>query len=490
MKTISELVGETINEYSNRIAINYKREYLTYNDLDRKIAQFSHILLENDINYQDRVAIFLPNNPSFIISFFAIVKIRASAVAFNINYKKDELRNYLKFCRIKYIIFDKQNEDKCKSAIQNSSVKFISIDNSSLAIKSDRKLYKKINIELASKDEVLYQLSSGSIGKPKVIIRNHFNLLSEVKSISETLKILGNDKIFCVAPLSHAYAFVPAMMTSVCLGATIVLVDNLNPRRILDTLQQKKVTIFYAFPYVLDSLSRIPFIGKVNLPNLRFCFSAGISLPAEVAKRFYTRFGLYPRNFYGTSETGCISINLNENIETALDSVGLPLNCTKVKIMLENGKIAEAGKIGEIIIKTPTCGRWYYIGNNKKKSLLKNGFFYTGDIGKIDKKGNLYILGRNPSFINVAGAKVDPKEVEEVLKGYPGIKEVVVIGFLDRLRGEAVKAIIVSEGKASDKKSILKYCRIKISDFKVPRVIEFRNKLPKSALGKILKDYV
>jgi len=239
------------------------------------------------------------------------------------------------------------------------------------------------------------------------------------------------------------------------------------------------------FSMLADVLMR----QRPKIPSLRYCFSAGISLPPEVSKKFYLKFGVFVRDLYGTSETGCISINLNKRIETTLNSVGLPIIGTKVEVTLEDANKAKIGQTGEIAVRTPTCGRWYYIGN-AKRPLLKDGYFYTGDMGKKDKKANLYILGRKTTFINVAGAKVDPKEVEEILKKHPGVKQAVVLGFPDKLRGEVVKAVIVPKNISLYKHSLLKYCRERLADFKIPRVIDFRDKLPRSSLGKVLKGYL
>jgi long-chain acyl-CoA synthetase len=340
-----------------------------------------------------------------------------------------------------------------------------------------------------SDDEALYQFSSGSTVKPKLAGRTHYNILSEAENVCKTIGISRKDKLLCAVPLFHAYGFGTVMTPSIYAGATLILINKFNPRRVLNMLKNERITMFFGVPYMFSLLFDIAADKKIELLNLKYCFSAGISLPPEVSRNFYRKFGVFVRDLYGTTETGCISVNLNKDVGGTLDSVGLPIKGTKVNIKGEDEKKARIGENGEIIVKTPTCGRWYYI-ENAKKPIAKNGYLYTGDIGKKDRKGNLYIVGRKTSFINVAGAKVDPVEVEEVIRKYPGIKDVAVLGYQDKLRGEVVKAVIVSNGAALDKKSILKYCRNKIADFKVPRIIEARDKLPRSPLGKLLKGYL
>ncbi len=491
MKVLSELIKATAKRFGHNMSIIYGKESLTYSDLSRGIDIFAECLLNNGINYQDKVAVFLSNNPLFIITFFALAKIGGIAITLNTNYKEEELKSYLKGMSVKYLISDLRLKDRCEKAIYGMSINLIIIDSKVIYPKILRRLNKNyhINIRINPDDEVLQQFSSGSTGKPKRVGRTHFNILSEAKSVSRTIGISSKDRILCSVPLFHAYGFGSAMLPSIYSGAQLILLDKFSPRKILNILKKEKIIIFFGVPYMFSMLADVLMKEKAKIPSLRYCFSAGISLPPEVSKKFYRKFGVFVRDLYGTSETGCISVNLNKRIETTLNSVGLPIVGTKVEVTLEDANKAKGGQAGEIAVKTPTCGRWYYIGN-AKRPLLKDGYFYTGDIGKKDKRANLYILGRKTTFINVAGAKVDPKEVEEILKKHPGVKEAVVLGFPDKLRGEVVRAVVVAKNVSLYKHSLLKYCRERLANFKVPRVIEFRDKLPKSSLGKVLKGYL
>ncbi len=488
MKVLPELIKATAKRFRHNISIIYDKESLTYSDLSRGIDIFAGYLLNNGINYQDKVAVFLSNNPLFIITFFAIAKIGAIAITLNTNYKEEELRSYLKGMSVKYLMLDVQLKDKCGKAIYGTAINLIIMNSKVIYPKISRRVDKNYNIDIRinTDDEVLQQFSSGSTGKPKRVGRTHFNILSEARSVSKTIGISSKDKILCAVPLFHAYGFGSAMLPSIYSGAKLILLDKFNPRRVLGILKKEKITILFGVPYMFSMLADVLMKKRPKIPSLRYCFSAGISLPPEVSKKFYRKFGVFVRDLYGTSETGCISVNLNKGIETTLNSVGLPIIGTKVEVILEDANKAKVGQTGEIAVKTPTCGRRYYI-ENTNKPLLKDSYFYTGDIGKKDKKGGLYILGRKTNFINVAGTKVDPKEVEDLLKKHPAVKEAVVLGFPDKLRGEVVRAVVVPKNASLRKNSILKHCREKLADFKVPRVIEFRDKLPRNSLGKMLK---
>ncbi len=474
---LADLIKTTAKRFGHNIAVIYGKESLTYSELDRKINIFAEYLLNSGIRCQDKVAIFLSNNPLFVIAFFAVAKVGAIAITLNTNYKEEEVRSYLKGVSVKYLISDVRLKDRCEKAIYGMAINHIIIDSKVIYTKISGRLNKNyhFDIRINPDDEVLEQFSSGSTGKPKRVGRTHFNILSEAKSVSRSIGISSKDKILCAVPLFHAYGFGSAMLPSIYSGAQLILLDKFSPRKILNILKKAKITIFFGVPYMFSMLADVLTKEKPKIPSLRYCFSAGISLPPEVSRKFYLKFGVFVRDLYGTSETGCVSINLNKRIENTLNSVGLPIKGTRVEI-----------REGDVTVKTPTCGSWYYIGNTKKP-LLKDGYFYTGDIGKKDKKANLYILGRKTTFINVAGAKVDPKEVEEILKKHPQVKEAVVLGFPDKLRGEVVRAVVVAKNVSLCKNSLLKYCRKRLADFKVPRLIEFRDRLPKSSLGKVLK---
>lgn len=491
MKLISELLISTAKRCPDREAVVCGQERLSYRDLAQGVNGFVRVLLERGLGYQDRVAVFLPNSPLFMICFFALAKIGAIALTFNINYKEEELRSYLIAQGVKYIISDGQRKDICEKAAEEIPVKIVMMDYDfdQNDIKTKRQYNRYSAIEVGADTEALWQFSSGSTGRPKIAARTHFNIITEAQSISKTIGINAGDKVFCAVPLFHAYGFGSAMMASVYKGATLILIDRFHPREILDILEKERVTIFFGVPYMFSILADIDKKKNNKFDCLRYCFSAGISLPKEVSRKFYKKFGIYVRDLYGTTETGCISINLNEGIHKTLDSVGLPIKGTRIEVVLENSNKAKIGQIGEVVVKTPTCAQKYYLGN-LTKPLLKRGSFYTGDLGKKDKSGNLYLTGRKTSFINVAGAKVDPREVEETLRKYPGVKEAAVVGSPDKLRGEIIRAFVVLNGRSPAAKDLLIYCRKKLADFKVPRLIEFRKELPRSSLGKILKGYL
>lgn len=457
METIAQFVKQKCKINAQNIAIGCNGKYLTYADLCNEIEKIKVFLRKKNIAPNDEVALCLPNSPLFVAAFFAIAGLGGIATTLNVNYKKEEINRYLDSNRIKYFTSEQFYE-----AIDSKE--------------NGHESYRGKNWEKDA--EVLRQFSSGSTGVPKKIGRNHNHILSEAKAISRALQLSPSDTIFCPVPLFHAYGFGCGMMASLYSGATLMLTDRFNPHRIIDIFQEEKITIFFGVPYMFKMLSKAMVNEKMKVSSLRYCFSAGISLPASVAREFYDTFGIFPRELYGTTETGCLSINLNEDIEKNLDSIGKPIEKVEIGVTSDH----------ELQIKTPAMGQYYYFKDGTVSPVAKGGYFYPGDIGRKDKTGNISITGRKTKFINVAGTKVDPFEVEEVLRSHPLIKDAAVLGAPDELRGESVKAFIVLVNRrVVARKEVVQYCRTQLADFKVPRIIEIRDSIPVSPLGKVLK---
>lgn len=455
IKTIIDLLEYRVKKNSRHIAFMDNGSKFSYSDLYSKINIIEKELLENKVYPQSIAAILMPSNFQFIATFFSVAKIGAVAFILNVNYGNEEVNRYLKDAQAGIYISHKIKK-----------------------INGDKYINKRIKDRAVScNDEVLHQFSSGSSGTPKRVARTHYNILSEVESISCALKLSSRDKILCPVPLFHAYGFSCGMMASLYAGAILVLVNKFNPRSIITMLERENISIFLGVPYMFDMLSRVRISKKIRFGSLRCCLSSGISLSSEIARKFYRRFGVFPRQLYGATEIGVIAINLNENIRDSLDSVGKPIGDVKMRV----------NSSGEIVVNGPSVGKCYYDGGNHTKPLLRNGYFFTGDLGEIDKHGNIYLRGRKTSFINVAGTKVDPREVEEILKEHPAVKDAVVIGVPDKLRGEIIKAVIVLENNSISLDEIRKYCHARIASFKLPRIIELRNEIPISMLGKVLK---
>lgn len=480
-----------------------KREALVFNnrafssgELYENVEKLCHTLKNFGIGSRHRVGILFGNTPLFVCSLLAVTRIRASAVLFSTHFKKYELENYIKDSYIRFIISDQKTVD----LIQELSYEKKQVYDESVSDFGDLKIW-----ELSRQDETsdmipvpenwedkefTLQFTSGVGGKSKIVPRSYLSVLDEIINYVKITNLTSEDVVVCPAPFFHAYGLINGFLAPFYQGATAILMERFIPNDFIKLVKKYKPTIFIGVPFMYDMLSQTYLAQAVDFSSLRICFSAGGKLSMEVARRFTDRFGVRINQQYGSTETGTMSVNLYWDGFDDVNSVGRPLPGREMKTVDEADQDVPVGKEGEIKIRSlgTTSGYLHLEELNKQK--FKNGWYLTGDIGYMDANGNIFITGRKSFFINVAGLKVDPFEVERMLLSNRCIKECAVVGKEDKTTNrEIVKAFVVLEQEI-DVKDIKGFCKEKLADYKVPREIEFVKELPKSPTGKILKKYL
>ena len=483
---ISNILYENIDKNENRTALIEGDYRLSYSDLCRIINSLSDYLLRSGIKKGDKVCLYLPNSAEFVAGFFSITSIGAVCVPVNAKYKTSELKQYISYSDANFLLSSTGLLEVTGNI--NPGVKTIVIkgESASWDITNKEEINFEINESITEEDKAIYLFSTGSTGVPKCIARSHKNLLALAENHTSTVGWDSSDKILFVIPISHTYAF-GNLISALKIGATIYLIEDFNRKAVVDTIVDEKITIFPAVPFMLDILSKYQAAKGRKYNNLKHVISAGAPLSETISREYFNTFGIYPRQLYGSSETGVISINMAEEIEKKIQSVGRPVNNVEVKIVDEENKILDSDQPGEIIVKSPSMTDSYENLPVESGKAFRDGYYYTGDIGKKDAEGYIYITGRKKLFINISGQKVDPTEVENVILLNENVSEAVVIGRKNKSGIEYVAAYIVSKEnlKGSD---IIEFCRDKISDIKIPTAISFVDEIPKSPTGKILRE--
>lgn len=487
MITVSDLFLSTVEKHSDRIAVVEGVIRVTYKTLDLMIRSLSSFLSSRGIGYGDRVAILLPNSIEFITSFFSIASIGGISVPINTQYKEDELRFYVAHSQIKTLIA----EDRLKSVARNvttgtgASVVIIKGDKTDWSF-SEGNIENNVKASINPSDEAIYLYSTGSTGKPKRVSRTHFNLIALADNHTQTIGWTEKDRILLTVPLPHTYGF-GNFISAVKVGASMYVLGEFNRNKVIDLIDKESITVFPAVPFMLSVIAQTFLPKPRDFSSLRLIISAGAPLSKETFHKCREKLGIYPRQFYGSTETGVISINLGD--EKRFDSVGLPVKNVEAKVFREDGTEADVNEVGEIAVKSPSITTGYYGLPEETEKAFRGGYYFTGDLGKIDEEGYIYIVGRKKLLINVAGNKVDPIEVENLLLKHPKIKEAVVLGVKDNHGNESVKAVIAPR-ENMEAKEVYDHCKGHISDFKIPRIVEFRNEIPKSPTGKVLREYL
>ena len=286
----------------------------------------------------------------------------------------------------------------------------------------------------------------------------------------------------------HAFAETVCMLMPVFLGADIVIVEKFLPEKLLRTIQEKNVTFFAGVPTMYTALLNVKNRDQYDLSHLKLCLSGGAAMPQQTMKDFEETFNVTIIEGNGPTETSPVAYaNPPKGIRKS-GSVGLPIPGTDVKIVDEDDNELPRGEIGEIAVQGDNVMKGYFKKPEATKKALRGGWFHTGDLGKMDEDGYIYIVDRKKDMINVGGMNVYPREIEEQLYKHPKILEAAVVATKDELRGEIPKAVVVlKEGETATEREIRTYCMEYFANYKIPKLVDFVDELPKGATGKIDK---
>jgi len=482
MRTLPELFAQVTNAHAVRPAVVSDAQALTFAELRERVMTLAAELMRRGIRTGERVGILLRNSPEFIIGYWAAVNAGAVAVPLNDHYQHNEILSFIDDCELKLLLTDESFRALCESVLPHATPPCTLL----LAETWDI-LPRTTAPALPAVDPgapVMLQFSSGSTGSPKRIWRSHTQILWELDAIVQTLGLSRTDRFLGVAPFSHVNGLVRTMLASLRAGATVYPVPHFERQPVADLIERAHISVFIAVPFMFITLAHSRFARVPDFSSLRLCISASAPLPTKFNKEFQARFGIHIRQLYGSTETGTMSVNLSADIAASLDSVGMPLPGIRFAIADERGQRVETGAVGEVLVASPGAITGYGGLPELNAQVFREGYFCTGDLGKLDAEGRLRLLGRLEFSINKGGFKIDPREVEDVLEAHPAVEEVAVVGVATAYGDEKVKAVIVLRGPCTEVE-LAEFCRGKIADFKVPSVFEFRAELPKSPTGKL-----
>jgi long-chain acyl-CoA synthetase len=313
---------------------------------------------------------------------------------------------------------------------------------------------------------------------PKGVLRTEADLAEEARNVAAALCLTPEDAVLCATPVFHSFA---SGLLTACLyaGATCLLMDRLAPATLLDLAVRHRATIIGGVPYVFQTLTALS--GGKSLPALRLGISGGAHLHPETASRFLQRFGASVLQEYGLSEAGIVTLNL----DGPASSVGAPIPNVELRITDPDDPLRgqPVGEVGEVVVRRAFPAAGYLDHPEETAATFTPHGIRTGDLGRLDEAGRLTLTGRIKSMINVAGAKVAPREVEEALLAHPGVEEAVVFSVPDSALGEAVAAVVVSDGSVSEQ-VLRDHCRALLSSYKVPARIQIATGLPRTVSGK------
>jgi len=504
----------------NGATISYKE----INDLtDRLAAGFASL----GVKKGDRVGLFIPNTPQFVMAYFGLQKLGAVVVATNPLYTPREIEYQVNDAGVELMILMTNNYEKVKEIQSKTRIRQIVATNIKEALPPHLRLLfgllreKKAGfrvelrdndvwmqdllakfkpedrpkVKVSPDDTALFQYSGGTTGISKGVIATHRGLIANTVQINAWNHEGkdGEEVVLVAIPLYHAYGMVVGLLYGMMKGASMVMVpDPRDIKNVLKNIQKYKATIFPGVPALYNAINNHPDVlaGKYDLSSISFCISGSAALLRETKEKFEELTGGHLIEGYGLSEA---PVATHCNPMTGVNktgSIGLPLPGVECRIInLDDGvTVLKQGEVGELVLKGPQVMKGYHNMPTETKNALRDGWLFTGDIAYMDEEGYFFIVDRKKELIKPGGFQVWPREVEEVIQQNPKVREVGVAGIPDASSGEAVKAwVVLKDGQTATAEEIRAWCKEKLAGYKVPKQVEFMQELPKTTVGKILR---
>ncbi|AMO86295.1 long-chain-fatty-acid--CoA ligase [Solibacillus sp. FSL K6-1781] len=522
---VHQFLTQAFESMPNKVAIHFMGRELTYKELYESALKFANYLRSLGVEKGDRVAIMLPNCPQAVIAYYGTMYAGGVVVQTNPLYTERELQYQMadsgaKVILVMDILYPRAMKILHETKIENvivSGIKdylpfpknlvypFIQKKQYGFSVKVEHSgtnhLFTEI-MKMAKMDKIeqdfdfendlaLLQYTGGTTGYPKGVMLTHKNLIANTLMCDAWMYKCkkGEETILGILPFFHVYGMTTVLILSVMQQGKMVLLPKFDAEQALKTIDKQKPTLFPGAPTMYIGLLNHPDLAKYDLSSIKACLSGSAALPLEVQEKFEELTGGRLVEGYGLTETSPVT-HANPIWDHRINgSIGLPWPNTEA-VILRSGEseVLPVGEIGEIAVKGPQVMKGYWNRPEETAMTFADGWFLTGDLGYMDEKGYFYVVDRKKDMIIAGGFNIYPREVEEVLYEHEAVQECIVAGIPDPYRGETVKAyIVLKEGKSVTDKELNEYCRKNLAAYKVPRFYEFRQELPKTAVGKILR---
>ncbi|MBI2650827.1 long-chain-fatty-acid--CoA ligase [Candidatus Woesearchaeota archaeon] len=492
---IASLFKQTALKLPDKVAIEFEDQRITFREIDLQANKVANALNEIGIAKGDRVAQFMPNSLELVYSLVGNFKNGSIIVPMNINFKEQEIHHILHDSGAKAVITDMER----LPIVRNVQPKLpelklvILIDGNAENAHNFNEITKKAsdkepNVTIKDEDYSIIFYTSGTTGKPKGAALNQTNVTSNIKALAQAWKWTEDDVFLLTLPLYHIHGIGVALCGSLYVGNFTILKKKFVAEEVLEMIQKRKATLFMGVPTMYFKLLEVEGIEKYDLSSMRLFVSGSAPLSRDLFYKLKKAFGHEILERAGMSESMMNFSNPYDG-ERIPGSVGPCLPGVKVRITDKNYNDVPINAEGEILIKGPNVFNGYWNKPAYNKQVFKDGWFVTGDVGKIDEKNYVYIIGRSKDVIISGGINIYPREIEDVIESMPQVKECAVVGVPDKEFGESVKAYVVLNPKSKlTEDEVIAYCKEKLASFKKPKFVDFLDALPKNTMGKIIKE--
>jgi long-chain acyl-CoA synthetase len=477
--------------FPEKKALIYGKKSYTYGELNSVVDRVALYLRDLGVTPEQRVSIYLPNIPEWPMFYYAIARLGAVAVCIAAAYKRDEMTRVVNDSLSSVVV---TCEELLPHLPDRSVIPHV---RDVIVIERDAKLQSileggkaipgsPLRVECGGDDVATFLYTGGTTGVPKGAMLTHRNLLYSAHMVCYHERTVPGDVGICFMPLNHVFGLCH-IMNSIFYGcATLVLFKGFDMDAVMASVAENKITRFYAVPTIYIRFLNNP-ASKASLKSLTYVFSAATSMPEEIVRQWHQEYGLAIHESYGMTESASI-VTFNHYYRHKVGAVGVAAGLAEIKLVDREDKEVGLNETGEIVIRSPNIMKGYFNQPEETATAMRNGWFHSGDVGRFDEEGYLYIVDRIKDVIITGGENVFPREVEEVLYTHEAINECAVVGWPHPEYGEAVTAFVtLKQGQTAEEEPIIRFCKERLARYKVPKKVHIVNELPKSPQGKILR---
>lgn len=521
--TVARLFLDVVAAHPDRVAIDYYGTRLTYAQLDELVGGLASYLREHDVGPADRVAIYLQTSPHWVLAALAVWRLGATVVPVNPMYREHEIADILAQATPSAFVSSEEGYRDVVAALLPGTSVHLALTTSELDLLDDPDLRvfggrRPAPVEgipdllqtarqyagragdagqatLPGPDDVaLVCFTSGTTGPAKGAILTHRNIASNVAASARILRLPEGCVVFALAPMFHVVGLVLELALFHQVAGTLVMPFRLVPEVAVELFRRTRPQFMVGPPTAFSALMGVAGVTRADLASFTTLYAGGAPLPPALVERFEAQFGHYINNGYGLTETSAACVfsppGRRAEVDEATNALanGFPFPGTEVRIVGDDGLDAPVGEHGEIALRGPAVTPGYWNRPEETANAIKDGWFYSGDVGFVNALGVLFCVDRKKDMIIASGFKVWPGEVESVLVQHPSVAEAAVVGAADDYRGETVKAYVaLVPGASATPEELIAHCRDRMAAYKRPSVVEIVDALPRNAAGKVLK---
>ena len=521
---LPEILERSARRFPNKMALLFQGYKITFRELNDMVNRFAASLHNFGIDKGDGVAVLLPNVIPCVVAYYGILKIGAIAVMNNPLYSDRELEYQFNDSDSKLLVtidllanrmIDLRPETKIKQIIYTSIGDYLPFPknllfplvakkkNLAADVKPADNVYRWKNlpakshprspeVELTFDDIAMYQYTGGTTGVSKAVMITHGNLSKQVQQVAAWFPTFDSNEVMLGAlPFFHVFGLTTAMNLAIFQGWGDILVPKPQPDALLEAIRKFKPSFAPLVPTMYIGILNNPAIDKINLTSIKGCFSGSAPLPLEIIRDFENRTGAVIVEGFGLTEASPVThVNPFAGGKRKAGSIGIPISDTECRIVsLDDGNTdVPVGESGELLVRGPQVMKGYRNNPQETANTLADDWLHTGDIAKMDEDGYFYVVDRKKDMIISGGCNVYPRHIEEVFYEHPKIQEACAIGVPHPTRGESVKVFaVLKQGETATQEELIEFCTDKVARYKLPTEIEFRDDLPKTNVGKVLK---